>query len=575
MIPLNNLPSKFFNTKILALDLETTVLYGKDADPYRDKVLLLSLSDGNNHIVLQPGTWLTQLWKWLKYNQVIIHNGKFDLQFLWSLGFNGYPGKIWDTLIIERILTAGMRLPCGLGDTVKRNCDIELDKSTRDSFKSHISSEFTDKQLKYAIDDVKYLFLIMEKQKQRCKKFGMTETANLENSLVPVVAAMEYRGVNLDVNHWNSLIECEQQTVDKMHNKIVRILNPRCMSFDLFSGEVSGLNLNSDDQVKSALSNIGIHVPNTQESTYLEYLEKNPQATVLSDLIAYGKAVKRISMNYPKYINPITGKIHTSYNQTGARTGRFSSSGPNLQNVVAEQKWRSCFKADNDYFFITADYAQQEMRILAQASDDKNLQDVCRSGDIHLENARRMYNDPTITKKDDRRRIAKNNGFAMAYGAGAENVAKGAGISLKEAKRILTYIQNEFDSVEKWAVEQLNQMRNEGWVSTLGGRRRWFVGLDPAKKWLWKTRARNTPIQGTAGDMLKLGMVYVDEALRKGCYDGRLVLTVHDEIVVEGKNEHKKEIVDLTIQELERAGQHYVSCVPTPVDVIVDVVWRK
>lgn len=573
MILLNSLPNGFLNTGTLALDLETTVLYDRNADPYRDRVLLISLSNSNEHIVVTPNPWLSELWEWLRHNQVIMHNAKFDLQFLWALGFTGYPDKIWDTLIIERILTAGMRLPCGLGDTAKRNCDVTLDKTTRDSFKNHLSTEFTERQLQYAVDDVKYLFSIQENQKHRLKRFDMMETAKLENSLVPVVAAMEYRGISFDKKHWNNLVQEQYKIANVTRENAVKALNPQCMSFDLFSGDVSGLNLNSDVQVKSALSNIGIQVPNTREDTYLKYLKKHPKATVLTDLIAYGKAVKRISMDYSKYVNPITGKIHTSYNQTGARTGRFSSYNPNLQNVVAKQKWRSCFIARPGYFFITADYAQQEPRILAQASGDKNLQEVCRSKDIHLENAQRIYNDTTITKEDNKRRIAKSVGLAMAYGAGAESVAEGAGISIAEAKRVLTFIKMEFADVEVWATKQFNQLKNEGWVATLEGRRRWFVGLDPNKPWLLNTRARNTPIQGTAGDMLKRGMVYVDEALHK--YDAGLVLTVHDELVVEGRNDQKDEIVNITVRELERAGQYYVDCVPTPVDSVVDKVWRK
>jgi len=570
---LNNLPSGFLNTRTLALDLETTVMYDRNSDPYRDKVLLISLSNGKKHIVLQPGPWLIQLWEWLPRNQVIIHNGKFDLQFLWSLGFAGYPDKIWDTLIIERILTAGMRLKCGLADTAKRNCDVTLDKTIRDTFKNHTSTEFTTRQLEYAVDDVRYLFPIMENQKRRLERFGMMETAQLENELVPVVAAMEYRGINFDKDHWNTLVQEQQQIADEKHDKIIKVLNPQCLSFDLFSAKVSGLNINSDDQVKKALRNIGIKVPNTREDTYLKYLKKHPDATVLSDLIAYGKAIKRISMNYPKYVNPVTNKIHTSYNQTGARTGRFSSSNPNLQNVVAKQKWRSCFCAEPGYFFITADYAQQEPRILAQASGDINLQEVCRSKDIHLENARRIYNDPSITREDNKRKIAKGVGLAMAYGAGPDNIAEGAGISLAEAKRVLTFIKTEFADVETWATQQFNQLKNEGWVSTLGGRRRWFTGLDPDKPWLMSTRARNTPIQGTAGDMMKRGMVYTDGALQS--YDTGLVLTVHDEIVVKGRNEQKDDIMEIVIRELERAGQYYVHCVPTPVDAVVDTVWRK
>lgn len=573
MMLLNNLPNGFLNTGTLALDLETTVMYDRNSDPYRDKVLLISLSNSKDHIVIQPGPWLIQLWEWLPRNQVIIHNGKFDLQFLWSLGFTGYPDKIWDTLIIERILTAGMRLKCGLAATAARNCDVTLDKTTRDTFKNHTSTEFTTRQLEYAVDDVKYLFPIMENQKRRLERFNMMETAQLENELVPVVAAMEYRGINFDEYHWNTLVQEQQQIADEKHDKIVKALNPQCLSFDLFSSAVSGLNINSDDQVKKALRNIGIKVPNTREDTYLKYLKKHPDATILSDLIAYGKAMKRMSMDYPKYVNPVTNKIHTSYNQTGARTGRFSSSGPNLQNVVAKQKWRSCFRAEKGYFFMTADYGQQEPRILAQATQDESLINVCLTEDIHLETARLIFDDPTIQKIDKRRRIAKGLGLGMSYGAGAKTIAEGANISLKEAERVVRLYRQKFSQVEPWAKVQFTQLKNEGWVATLGGRRRWFTGLDPDKPWLMSTRARNTPIQGTAGDMMKRGMIYVDEALQN--YDAGLVLTVHDELVVKGRNEQKEKIMEIVIRELERAGQYYVHCVPTPVDAVVDTVWRK
>lgn len=569
------LPDNFLGWNTIGLDLETTCLYGSGSDPYRDRVLLISLSNGRESIVLQPGPWLAQLWEWLRYGTVVIHNGEFDLRFLWSLGFERYPASIWDTLIIERVLTNGMNSLCGLSDTAWRNCSVILDKEMRSSFRGHLSSSFTQRQLQYAINDVKYLIPIMESQQKRCREYNLFETAELENSLVPVVAAMEYRGVGFNQKYWEKLVRKEQRVAEYAYKDAIALLDLGCSALDLFGGVSQSINLNSRDAVLSALKQQGIYLDDAQESTFETYMKEHPDCIVLQHILDYKKAMKRIGFNYPKYINPITGRIHTSYNQVGARSGRFTSKIPNLQNVVAEQEYRDGFEADQGYFYITADYAQQEVRAAAEASGDKRLQEVCHSSDIHLENGRRIYNAPTMVKSDPRRRVAKNTGFAMFYGAGAENIAAATGISIEEARRVVNYVKTEFPDVNRWFLSQIDKAEREGWVATLGGRRRWFLNVNGKDRYKWANAARNSPIQGTGADMLKRGMVYVDTELRRRELDAALILTVHDELVTRSHQDCVEETVQVIREQMERAGQYYITCVPTPVDIAVDTVWRK
>jgi len=383
------------------------------------------------------------------------------------------------------------------------------------------------------------------------------------------------RGVGFDKDNWYKLVTKEQDIADQAYRSASSILDVGCSSMDLFGNVHHSINLNSTDQLLSALKKNGVYLENAQEGTFEEYMKKHPDCTVLDHILTYKKALKRMSMGYPEYVNPATGRIHTSYNQVGARSGRFSSSNPNLQNIVRDQEYRDCFRADEDYYYITADYAQQEMRGAAQASGDKQLQEVCRSSDIHLENGKRIYNDPNMTKDDPRRRIAKNTGFAMLYGAGAENVGLGANIPIDEARRVVNYVRTEFSVAERWFRGQIDKAERDGWVATLGGRRRWFLNVDGKDRYKWVNAARNHPIQGTGADMLKRSMVYLDEELRRRELDAGLVMTVHDELVTQSHKDCVEETARVVSEQMERAGQYYISCVPTPVDMSIDKVWRK
>ncbi len=349
-------------------------------------------------------------------------------------------------------------------------------------------------------------------------------------------------------------------------------------TFDLLEDTqiIGNINLNSHVQLKSALSRVGINVDNTQEATLLNWFTTHPKhknKDVLGEIIEYKKCLKRVSFAYDKYVNPVTNRIHTDYAQAKTVTGRFASSKPNLQNVLSTQEYRSLFVARDGYMFAISDYSQQEMRILAHLAQDDVLREVCLTSDVHLENAHLFYNDITITKDDIRRRYAKAAGFAMAYGASAEAVAETAGIPIEQARIIVSACKKLYKKSEIWAKEQLTHVEMYGWVSTLSGRRRRFI--PGAEGGNWSTEARNTPVQGTAADMLKLAMVYIDKRLREQDNGSGLVLTTHDELVVEFPKSCEEETVAIVRDGMEKAGKYYIPDIPMPVDIHVNKNWGK
>jgi len=575
---LNKIPDGFLDTSILAVDLETTGIKGLQPNPRRDKTLLVSLTNARKEtIVLRPGDWLPKLFEVLDDPDVTIlmHNSKFDLKFLRALGYNGRAPGLWDTMLVEQLITAGTGDLVNLASVAWRRCSKLLDKTLQKSFIQHTGGEFSQAQIEYAGKDTEVLLDILVEQKDQCKSLGLGRVAKLENSLAPVIADMEWRGVGFDVDRWNTLVQEEYKVAREAEQRFVRALNFPTYQLSLFGeGMISPVNMNSHKQLKEVLNTAGIRVSNTQEKTLLAYMEKHSESKILIEAIVQrSKAMKRAGFAYADKVDPRTGRIHTHYGQARARTGRFGSSGPNLQNVPKQQSYRSLFIAAPGCYLITSDWAQQEMRIMAFMSGDKRLRELCLSTDFHLEMACLLYSDPSIKKSDPRRFFAKTAGFAMVYGATAETVADAVGIEVWEAIPIVRGIVKSFPDVTRWAKEQIRQATEEGYVTTLSGRRRWFTGADEDPSLF--TGPRNTPIQGSAADMLKQSMVEIFDAFRDGGHKSAQVLTVHDEIVVETP-EHEKEDVALLVEKIMvDVGQRYLEGLPTPVDCIVAREWRK
>ena len=554
----------------VAIDIETTVRNDVRASPYTDDLICITINDGVR--------------SWLTYDPheeepiladptvlKIFHGGVFDLQFLLHYInqdriYDLRVQNVWDTLLIERVLTAGTNAHCDLGSVAEKYSGVFLDKNIRDSFRLH-SGELNQVQIDYALEDVNHLLTIQAQQEVAITSRNMLETVQLENELMPIVADMELEGIGFNPDAWAYILEVETSVLPKIEADIQSLLSPS-FSYDIFTGKFTGMvNLNSSVQLKLALKRLGIPVEDTQSST----LEKVTHP-IGQQILEYREHAKRLQWDYPKYINPITGRIHPSIVQVGADTGRFSCKNPNLQNVPHDQLFRDMFVAKPGYMFVIADYAQQELRVLAEHCHDENLLKACRFADPHLENARIIYSDPSIQKQDARRTVAKGCSFALVYGASPETLGHSAGLGLKEAKRVHKKLHTKYPGVDKWGTESWNFLKSHGYIVTLGGRRRYFPKVleDPGK---YMTVARNTPIQGTSADMMKRAMILISGYIAH--LNAKLLLCIHDEIIVECTKDVSSEVAQLVERGMVEAGEYYVKSVPIIAETQVSSVWKN
>lgn len=549
---------------IVGIDIETTMRNGDRSSPYTDDILCITVNDGSSISVARDVQTIEPILVDPSILKVF-QNGAFDIQFLESRLWDARIENVWDTMIAERLLTAGFGQGCDLSSLTQKYCGVETSKDIRDTF-SHHMGELSSTQIEYAKGDVRYLLDIQRQQERNLKERGMLEVMDLENRLVPIVARMELAGIGFNPSVWDRVLEEETRILPELEEAVQRQL-PQTFTRDLFTGRCQGtVNLNSPTQVLDALHRLGIDVSDTNESTLLKC--SHPVAKAI---LNWREHQKRLTWDYPKYVNKVTGRIHPDYQQTGARTGRFSCKDPNLQNVPYEKLFRSMFVPKEGYVFVIADYDQQELRVLAELSGDEVLRNACK-GDPHLENARLIYDDQTIQKSDNRRRLAKTCAFALVYGASLKTFAESAGVSIDEVKEPYKRMKRAYIRVDRWGNESLSFLVSHGYIVLPSGRRRYFPGVaaDPGK---YATIARNTPIQGTSADMVKLAMIYIAKGLEG--YDAQLVLCVHDEVVVEARRDQAEAVAAIVEEKMREAGSHYVKSVPVTAEAVISEVWNK
>ena len=261
----------------------------------------------------------------------------------------------------------------------------------------------------------------------------------------------------------------------------------------------------------------------------------------------------------PILIHPDTGKVHTSYNQAVTATGRLSSTNPNLQNIPVRtelgSRLRGYFVAAPGETLVDADYSQIELRILAHITGDEAMQQAFLSGaDIHRATAAKIYHIPESDVTHELRTSAKAINFGIMYGKGAYSLSKDIGVSVKEADAFLKNYLATFPKVSGYMDKTISDARNCGYVSTLFGRRRSLPELASNNHNIrasGERMARNTPIQGTAADVIKLAMVRVWRRLRDEKMESRLILTVHDELIVECPAAEAETVRAILIEEME------------------------
>ncbi len=282
----------------------------------------------------------------------------------------------------------------------------------------------------------------------------------------------------------------------------------------------------------------------------------------------------------PRLINPATGRLHTSFNQTVTATGRLSSSDPNLQNIPIRGEWgpriREAFVADEGSVIISADYSQIELRILAHLSEDETLVDAFLNDiDVHSRTASEIFDVPLEEVTSEQRRVAKTVNFGVIYGQTPFGLSASLGIPRWEAEQYITNYFVRHPGVQSYQTDVLARATREGYVQTMFGRKRPLPELQSKAhnmRQLGERMAVNTPIQGTAADIIKLAMIRLDRMLEKKGLATRMLLQVHDELVLEAPRGEAEQASALIREAMEEAAELRV---PLKVDLGTGANWAE
>ena len=398
----------------------------------------------------------------------------------------------------------------------------------------------------------------------------------IEMPLLEVLVDMEWEGITIDRALFSKLSEELGGDLRRLDQEIARAAGME-------------VNLNSPRQLASVLF----------EKLQLPVLKKtktgpSTDADVLEQLAAMGHELPRLILEYrelqklkntyvdtlPQRINRKTGRIHTSFNQAGAATGRLSSAEPNLQNIPVRtlrgEAIRAGFVPRQGWVFLVADYSQIELRIMAHLSGDAAFIDAFRQGgDIHRQTAALIFNVPADQVTAEMRARAKTINFATIYGQGAFALSRQLGISLEDARGFIARYFERFSGVRAFLDRQIELARQQGFVETLFKRRRYIPEIRERNFSLrsyGERNAQNSPLQGSAADLIKLAMVRIHRAIRESGLAGRMLLQVHDELVFEVPPEEVETMTQLVREHMENVVQLQV---PLVVDIGVGPNWLE
>ena len=422
--------------------------------------------------------------------------------------------------------------------------DVELEKITE------YAAEDADITLQ-----LKNVFLPKLKEKGVDKVFY-----EIENPLVKVLVDMEYEGIKIDTDFLNEYSKELEKDAKKAEASVYKQAG---VKFNLASpkqlGEVLFDKLKLDDAAKKTKT--GQY--QTGEDVLLKLAAKGHK--IVDDILTFRELTKLKSTyvdSLPLLINSKTGRVHTNYGQAIAVTGRLSSNNPNLQNIpVRTDRGKEIRKAfiprDNKHILLSADYSQIELRIVAAISGDKNMCKAFKAGtDIHTVTASQIYHvdEKDVTK--EMRYKAKSVNFGIIYGQGPFGLADNLGISRTEAKEIIDNYKKEFSGIQQYMDDTINFARENGYVQTLMGRKRWLRDISSANftvRGFAERNAINSPIQGAAADMIKLAMQKVHAAIKKEKMQSKMILQVHDELVFDALKSEARELKPLIIECMQSA----------------------
>lgn len=398
---------------------------------------------------------------------------------------------------------------------------------------------------------------LIEKLSNKIAEFNSTQLfENIEMPLLEVLAEMQYAGMQADRDELKEIGTKLKAHLDELTAEIYEM-----------AGEE--FNINSTKQLGVILfEKLGLPVKKktkTGYSTDVDILEKLKKYNPIIDKILDYRSLMKLNSTYVEgllpYINEETGRIHSFFHQTITATGRISSTEPNLQNIPTRldfgKQIRKVFKAQDGYVYIDADYSQIELRVLAHISQDENMMHAFLNGeDIHKQAASRVLGIPIDEVTKEQRSSAKAVNFGIVYGISDFGLSEQLGITKKEAKNYIDQYLEKYSGIDKFMKDIVEQAKADGYVETLFHRRRAIPELSSNNYMVRQFGARaamNTPIQGTAADIMKIAMVSMYNKLKESSYDAKIILQVHDELMIECKKEEADAVEKMLKECMESA----------------------
>ena len=557
------------SAKLISMDIETT-----SKDPMRAEIVGLSFSIGVNEGWYIPIQFLgkdhdlfgeddldyvlselkpiyedPQVQKCgqnIKYDMLVLKNNGIEVQ-----------GVVFDTMIAAHLLKPELRSYTlgnlsieylnyrmqpisdliGTGRDQKSMADVPLDIITH-----------------YAVEDADIVYQLVPILKRNLKDSQLKKFFNkVEMPLVPVLVQMEYNGVYVDKDFMGNLSIWMNKKLDAATQEIYSVAGVE-------------FNINSPQQLAQVLFDI-LHLPKIrQRSTNVNVLEKlKSQHPVPEKILEYRK-FQKLKSTYadaiPKLIHPETSRIHSSFSQTIATTGRLASSNPNFQNIPIRteegREIRKAFRPQREGWIIfSADYSQIELRVMAHLSGDESLREAFQKGeDIHSRTASNIYGVSLEDVLPEMRRTAKVVNFGVMYGAGPFRMSQELGIPMGEARKVIDTYFNQYPCIKDFIDQTLHQAREKKFVQTMLGRHRYCYDINSSNQRIRSAVERaaiNMPIQGTAAEMIKLAMIKIHDRMRNKNYKAKMILQIHDELLFEIPEDELEDLKDIVIYEMENA----------------------
>ncbi|MCX6333951.1 MAG: DNA polymerase I [Bacteroidia bacterium] len=554
------------NQKEICFDTETTSI-----NPLDSEIVALSLSwkTGAGYMVRFPESQdetkrVLEIIRPLLENPVILKIGqnlKFDIQVLANYGIE-VRGPLFDTMIAHYLLEPDMRHNMNLlSETYLSYSPVHIETliGEKGETQKNMRSVDSGKLNEYAVEDADVTLQLKNVFEPKIKAEGLADlSANIEMPLIPVLARMERNGVILDTGELKAITSGLRDDIIALEKEIYTLAGTE---FNISSprqlGDILFVRMKLDDKAKMTSTKQFV----TNEEILQRLTHKHP---IVDKVLEY-RGLKKLLTTYvealPLLVNRKTGRIHTSFNQAVAATGRLSSNNPNLQNIpVRDERGREIRKAfipEKNQIFFSADYSQIELRLMAHLSRDNSMiSDFLSGNDIHAATASKIFGVEIKDVTREMRSRAKTANFGIIYGISSFGLSERLTIGRKEAKELIDGYFNSYPGVKIYMDQSIKDAREKGYVTTMLGRRRYLRDIHSHNQVVRGNAERNAinaPIQGSAADIIKIAMVRIDRKLKEDSFKSKMILQVHDELIFEVPEPELERLKNMVIDEMSNA----------------------